>query len=189
MGSHMNGVDPRNLTTVGSPNIGKSDLNIPDIESAPEHVYSAPEHIHDVSPARTIQPQPASPALSGAEEEAEPPSASTQDAKPYKCELEMLDGGPCNRGYVRQSALNQHQRRVHIPPTFCPFCSSTKPWHFQGLHKHVKETHPERMWMEFRCPFCSGTHEWDSYHALVTHVGTGHSEIPLQARCAATRGF
>lgn len=168
---------------VASPDVGNSDIDVPNIESTAEHIYT-------VSPARSTRSLPLSPALSGAEEEAELPSASTQEARRYECYLERLDGsGPCQRSFNRQSELSRHRLgSAHKPAMPCPFCArSWKVWYQQRLLAHVKKWHPEKIWTEFRCSFCTKTPH--SYKSLVSHVTVAHSDMPLEARTRATRGF
>lgn len=167
---------------VASPYVDNSDLDISDVEDAAEHIF-------DVSSARTTRSQSPSPGLSGAEEEAESPSAFTQAAKSYKCDLERSDGGSCQRSFDRRNALNRHQLgSAHMPAMPCPFCPSpSKLRHRQRLTIHVKKSHPEKMWTEFRCPFCTNTPS--SHRSLVSHVTNNHANMPLEARTRATRGF
>lgn len=170
--------------SVGSSNVDKLNSSTSDGENAATH-------IHDVFPAGTIRSRPFSPALSGAEEEADSPIASTQEAKRYKCDLERLDGKPCHRTYARQHDLNKHQMRSgHVQPMPCPFCIDNRRLrHRRGLLNHVKTMHPTQLWTVFRCPFCTNVLEYTSCKRLVSHIGRSHSDEPLKARYRATRGF
>lgn len=170
---------------VASPCVDKCNPSTPDVEDL---VID----IRDASPARTTRSQPLSPALKGAEEEAELPSASTQDAEPYYCDLERRNGGgPCNRSFDRQYNLNKHQMgEVHVQPMPCPFCAPAGRLRLrQALLNHVKKHHPTQIWTVFRCQLCPDTPEHSFSRSLVSHIAWNHSEVPLEARWRATQGF
>jgi hypothetical protein len=165
VGSLSDRVDPPNPTVstpVSTTHLVEPDPGAQDVESTATDIQAVPP------PGITV-------------EEVDTTAASAQAPTIYRCDKARLDGNPCHATFASRGNLRKHQlASVHTRPVPCPFCPDG-PWQPPSLLEHVKESHAEKLWTDFRCRIC-GSDEPYTLFTLSHHMSRHHGGLSTEER-------